>query len=42
LAWFNHLTVSRGAKEAAVFKDLILHLQQNPELVANVKQVPML
>ena len=37
-AWFNHLSVIRGAKDASLFKDLILNLQQNPDLVTNVKQ----
>ena len=39
LAWFNHLTVSRGPKEAAIFKDLIFNMQQSPEFVASVKQL---
>jgi hypothetical protein len=38
VAWFNHLSVIRGSKDAALFKDLILNLQQNPDLVTNVKQ----
>jgi hypothetical protein len=38
MAWFNHLSVVRGSKEASLFKDLIINLQQNPEMVTNVKQ----
>jgi hypothetical protein len=38
VAWFNHLSIVRGAKEAAIFKDLIISLQQSSDLVAEVKQ----
>ena len=38
VAWFNHLSVVRGLKDATLFKDLMMTLQQNPDLVNNVKQ----
>ena len=38
MAWFNHLSMVRGVKDASHFKDLIMQLQQNPELVTLIKQ----
>ncbi|CAB4062935.1 Probable helicase with zinc finger domain [Lepeophtheirus salmonis] len=33
VAWYNHLQVSRSTKEATFFKNFIIHLQSNPEIV---------
>lgn len=38
MAWFNHLTVSKGRDEAVLFKELVVSMQQNPELLADIRR----
>ena len=37
-AWFNQLTISRGPKEAALFQELIVNLQKQPDLIMVLKE----
>jgi hypothetical protein len=37
-AWFNQLTISRGPKEAALFQELIINLQKQPDLILVLKE----
>ena len=37
-AWYNQLTISRGPKEAGLFQELIINLQQKPDLIMLLKE----